>query len=169
MYQLLNKSPFYPTVTMNSSCIGIQIKRRQYRKSFLHNNTRIIQRPFFIPSEMIPKVLFLCEQMNHILYIQLLQKMKGGSIFVYKLSVCDCMRAGMLALFKRPWHCFPELWCHPSRCPRLWMGSGQPELGEQPAQGRAQVGKALRSLPTQPYYDCMIFNAWKIALYVSMK
>jgi len=42
---------------------------------------------------------------------------------------------------------------HPWRCPRPWMGPGQPDLvqGSQPAAGGP--GRAARSLPTQPCCD----------------
>jgi len=49
----------------------------------------------------------------------------------------------------RRWHCCPELWVpHPWRCPRPWMGPGQPELVED-SQPMAEdgTGWALRSLP----------------------
>jgi len=33
-----------------------------------------------------------------------------------------------------PWHCCPELWVpYPWRCPRPWIGPGQPELVGAPS------------------------------------
>ena len=56
----------------------------------------------------------------------------------------------------RRWHCCPELWVpHPWRCPRPWMGPGQPELvphvvADNPACGEgARIRLSLRSLLTQ--------------------
>ena len=46
-----------------------------------------------------------------------------------------------------PQHCCPELWVpHPWRCPRLWGGPGQPELGG--SQHKAGVGLGVPSNPT---------------------
>ena len=48
----------------------------------------------------------------------------------------------------RPQHCCPELWVpHPWRCPRPWVGPGQPELGgSQPTAGVGLGGSLLTQL-----------------------
>jgi len=78
--------------------------------------------------------------------------MKGESIFVYKLLACDCMRAGMLALFKRvmrPWHC-PERWCAiPGGAPGCGWALGSLSWGAVSTwQGWGCRGSAVSSIQT---------------------
>ena len=76
---------------------------------------------------------------------------QGGMVFQLKEGRCKLAVKGKLFAQRavRRWHCCPELWVpHPWRCPRPWMGPGQPELVED-SQPMAEdgTGWALRSLP----------------------
>jgi len=55
---------------------------------------------------------------------------QGGIALNYKRGDLSEMLGGNSSLkVGRSWHCFPEMWVpHPWRCPRPWMGPGQPEL-----------------------------------------
>ena len=55
----------------------------------------------------------------------------------------------------RPQHCCPELWVpHPWRCPKPWVGPGQPELawGTQPMGGVGLGALGVPSNPTIPWF-----------------